>query len=168
MLKRMLMAAWMIGALIAASASASAEEKSGDLAKAMTGVKVTLQQGLAASQAQGKPISAKFEVEDGALQLSVYTAKDGKFSEVIVDHTTGKVAKVEAITEGEDLPNAKSQAAAMAKATKTLQDAADQAAHDNTGATVVSVTPKLDKGHAVAAVKLMLPKGSKTVSVPLE
>jgi hypothetical protein len=30
-----------------------------------------LQQGLAASEQQGKPISAKFEVDDGKLQLSV-------------------------------------------------------------------------------------------------
>ena len=43
--------------------------------------KINLQQGLAASEAQGQPISVKFEVDEGKLQLSVYTAKDGKFSE---------------------------------------------------------------------------------------
>jgi hypothetical protein len=53
--------------------------------------KINLQQGLAASEQQGQPISAKFEVDDGKLLLSVYTAKDGKFSEVLVDSTTGKV-----------------------------------------------------------------------------
>jgi hypothetical protein len=42
--------------------------------------KINLQEGLAASEQQGKPISAKFEVDDGKLQLSVYTAKEGKFS----------------------------------------------------------------------------------------
>jgi hypothetical protein len=147
---------------------ANAEEKSGDPAKMLSGAKVSLQQGLAASEAQGKPISAKFEVENGALQLSVYTAKNGKFSEVVIDHMSGKVAKTEAITEGEDLPHAKSQSAAMSKASKTLQAAVDQAEHDNAGAKAVSVTPRLEKGHAVAAVKLMLAKGSKTVSVPLE
>ena len=35
--------------------------------------------------------------------------KGGKFSEVIVDHDTGKVAKTEAITGGEDLAAAKEQ-----------------------------------------------------------
>lgn len=39
-----------------------------------------------ASESEGQPISGKFEVEDGKLQLAVYTAKDGKFFEVIVDH----------------------------------------------------------------------------------
>ena len=33
--------------------------------------KINLQQGLAASEAQGQPISAKFEVDEGKLQLSV-------------------------------------------------------------------------------------------------
>jgi hypothetical protein len=33
--------------------------------------KVNLQQGLAASEQQGQPISAKFEVDDGKLQLPV-------------------------------------------------------------------------------------------------
>jgi len=40
------------------------------LAKALTGAKVTLHSGLQTSASQGKPISAKFEVEDGKLQLS--------------------------------------------------------------------------------------------------
>jgi uncharacterized membrane protein YkoI len=64
------------------------------LIKGVTDAKVTLQQALTAAAQQGRPISAKFEVEDGKLQLSVYTAKDGKFSEVIVNHATGKVAKL--------------------------------------------------------------------------
>ena len=55
------------------------------LIKALGSAKVSLQQGLTASQKEGQPISAKFELEDGKLQLSVYTAKDGKYSEVIVD-----------------------------------------------------------------------------------
>src|SRR5262249_59170741 len=72
-----------------------------ELAKALKGVKTSLETGLSASESQGKPISGKFEVEDGKLQLSVYTMKGDKFSEVIVDHKTGKVAKTETITGGE-------------------------------------------------------------------
>jgi len=67
----------------------------------MSNAKVSLQQGLKAGEREGQPISGKFEVEDGKLQLSVYTAKEGKFFEVIVDHMTGNIAKVESITEGE-------------------------------------------------------------------
>ena len=35
----------------------------------------TLQRGLTISKAQGTPISAKFEIEDGKLQLKIYTTK---------------------------------------------------------------------------------------------
>ena len=69
-----------------------------EVAKAPKDAKVTLQQGLTASQREGTPFSGEFEVEHGTLQLSVYTMKGDKFSEVVVDHRTGKVAKVEPIT----------------------------------------------------------------------
>src|SRR4030095_9461125 len=84
-------------------AQKSNDKEHAELAKALKGVKTSLEKGLAASESQGKPISGKFEVEDGKLQLSVYTMKGDKFSEVIVDHKTGKVAKTEAITGGDDL-----------------------------------------------------------------
>src|SRR6185437_2756007 len=84
-----------------------AEQDDAALIKAMAGAKVSLQHGLTASLREGKPISAKFEMEDGKLQLSVYAEKAGKFFEVIVDHMTGAVAKTEAITGGEDLTHAK-------------------------------------------------------------
>src|SRR5512135_3203167 len=57
--------------------------------------KVSLEDALKASEAQGTPISAKYEVEKGKLQLSVYTAKGDQFSEHLVDYRTGKVAKTE-------------------------------------------------------------------------
>ena len=84
-----------------------------ELAKALRDAKISLQRGLTASTKEGKPISAKYEVEHGKLQLSVYTMKGEKFSEVIVDHKTGKVAKAEPITGGDDLTHAKEQAEAM-------------------------------------------------------
>src|ERR1700731_3050485 len=68
--------------------------------------KINLQQGLAASEQQGQPISAKFEVDEGKLQLSVYTAKEGKFFEVLLNYVTGKVLGAEDVTEGEELSGA--------------------------------------------------------------
>jgi hypothetical protein len=94
----------------------SSEKENGELAEALESVRVSLDDGLQESEAQGTPISGKFEMEDGKLQLSVYTMKDGKFLEVIVDHKTGKIAKAEPITGGDDLTAAKAQAEAMAKA----------------------------------------------------
>jgi len=103
------------------------EKERAELAQALKGTKMSLKQGIVASASKGKPISAKFEVEDGKLQLSVYTAKGGQFSEVAVDPKSGRVAKVEAIKGGEDLTAAKAQADAMAKAKTPLGDAL---AHD--------------------------------------
>ena len=129
---------------------------------------MTLQQGLTAAESQGKPISAKFEVEDGHFQLSVYTAEGGKFSEVLIDHTTGKVAKTEALTEGDDLADAKKQIEACAKSKKSLQSTVDQAERASAGYRAVSVTPEVSGGRAVAVVTLLKGTSSKSVSEPLE
>src|SRR5437016_12073761 len=108
-------------------AQTSQDKEHAELAKALKDAKIPLQRGLTASAKEGTPISAKYEVEDGKLQLSVYTMKGDKFSEVIVDHKTGKVAKAEPITGGDDLTAAKGQSEAMAKAKRSLDAAASEA-----------------------------------------
>src|SRR4051812_5204600 len=108
----------MLAAFVATAAHAEGDAAA--LGKELKSAKVTLAQGLKAAASAGKPISGKFEVENGKLQLSVYTAKDGSFSEVIVDHKTGKVAKSEPITSGDDLTAAKSQEDAMISAKSSL------------------------------------------------
>ena len=158
-----------IGFLGAAIVPAWAEEANpAALAAAMKNASATLQGGLKASEAQGTPISAKFEIEDGKLQLSVYTMKGDKFSEVIVDHKTGKVAKTEGITEGDDLSHAKAQSEAMAKAKRSLEAAASEAAKANKGYRVISVMPTLKDGHPVADVTLVKGADWKTVSEKLD
>jgi hypothetical protein len=44
------------------------------VAKYLPTARVTSQQGLIAAESQGKPISGKFEVDEGHFQLSVYIA----------------------------------------------------------------------------------------------
>lgn len=150
-------------------ASADEDEATGAaVAKFLPKAKVTLQQGLAAAESHGQPISGKFEVDEGHFQLSVYTAQGGKFSEVIVDHTTGKVAKSEPITGGGDLLDAKKQMEAAAKAKKSLKAAVDQAEQASGGYRAVGVTPKLSNGHAVAIVTLLKGTQAKSVSESLE
>jgi len=139
----------------------------GALAKAVMSARVSLERGLAASASHGQPISAKFEMEEGQLQLSVYTVKEGKFFEVIVDHDTGKVIKAEPIAEGEDYTAAQSQSAAMAKPKVSLRAAVEKALRGNAGFRAVSVTPSLKDGRAVADVALAKGEELKTVSVPL-
>ena len=156
--------------LIFASLSSRAEGEgdSAALAKALPQASILLDQGLKASEREGKPISAKYEVEHGKLQLSVYTMKSDKFSEVIVDHRTGKVAKAEPITGGDDLTTAKAQSEAMAKAKRSLEAAASEAAKENTGYRVVSVMPALKDGHPVADVTLVKGNDWKNVSEKLD
>jgi hypothetical protein len=56
-------------------AQKSDDAEHAELAKALRNAKISLQRGLTASTKEGKPISAKYEVEHGTLQLSVYTMK---------------------------------------------------------------------------------------------
>src|SRR3989442_9686835 len=170
--------AWLVPVLAAAAvcwgstlAAQDKDEQEGNqaaVAKAVLGARVTLERGLAASASHGQPISAKFEMDEGKLQLSVYTMKDGKFFEVIVDHTTGKVVKAEPIAAGEDYTAAQSQSAALAKAKGSLRAAAEQALRGNAGFRALSVTPSLKDGRALAEVTLAKGEELKTVSVPLQ
>jgi len=144
------------------------DQEHAELAKALKEAKIPLQRGLTASAKEGKPISAKYEVEGGHLQLSIYTTKGDQFSEVIVDHKTGKVLKAEPITGGEDLEAAKAQREAMAKAKRSLEAAAAEAVNENKGFQAVSVTPAIKEGHPVADVTLVKGAEWKTVSEKLD
>ena len=83
----------LLGALwVGPAEPAMTDKDKAELATAVSGAKVTLEQGLMASKKNGKPVSAKFEIENGKPQLSVYIVKDGsKYSEVIVDNTSSSV-----------------------------------------------------------------------------
>src|SRR5438046_1303726 len=159
--------AWMFTVPMAWAQKADDAEHA-ELAKALRDAKISLQRGLTASTKEGKPISAKYEVEHGKLQLSVYTMKGEKFSEVIVDHKTGKTAKTEAITGGEDLSAAKAQNGAMAKAKVSLRNATEKAVKANKGFRAVSVTPSLKDEHPVAEITLVKGDEFKTASEKLD
>ena len=81
------------------------------MANALSGTPVFARPGNESQRPQGVPISTKYEIEDGKLQLSVYTMNRDQFSEVIVDHKTGAIDKSAAITRGEDLKDAGAQGA---------------------------------------------------------
>jgi hypothetical protein len=137
------------------------------LAAAMKEATVSLASGLEVCEKEAQPISAKFEIEDGKLQLSVYTMKGDKYFEVIVDHKTGKVAKTEPITEGEDLADAKKQAAAMAKGHRSLRDVVREVEGANAGYQAVRVEPDLEGGSADVDVDLLKGTESKHVEKKL-
>jgi hypothetical protein len=159
--------------LVLAAPRAAAQDDDDDeidaqVVKALPQAKVSLEQALLASEKEGTPVSAKFEVEDGKLQLSVYTMKTGKFSEVVVDYVSGKLAKVEAITEGEDLTAAKAQGEAISKAKKSLRAAVEEVVKANKGFQAISAMPELKDGHPVAEISLAKGDETKIVTVKLE
>ena len=138
------------------------------LAAAMKNASATLQGGLKASEAQGTPISAKFEIEDGKLQLSVYTMKGSDFMEIVADPNTGAIAKAEKITDADDLKEAAEQEAAMAKAKVPLLTATEEAVNANAGSRAVSIVPELKNGQATAEVTLLQGTAFKKVSQKLD
>src|SRR5262249_10064474 len=169
-------ARWLVPAValsVVGATSFAAEEKGKEgaekeaLAKDVEAAKISLEKGLSASEAQGKPISAKFEIEEGTFQLSVYTVKAGNFYEVIVDHKTGKGAKKEPITSDADLTAAKVQNEATAKSKTSLRSAVGEALKANKGYRAVSVVPSVEGGQSTAAVTLVKGNDWKTVKEKL-
>ena len=154
------------GGMFVAAAAEEADQAA--LGQALQGVKATLQGGLQASEREGRPISGKFEMEDGKLQLSVYTMKNGGFMEVVLDPMTGAIAKADKITEGDDLKAAKEQSAAMAKAKRSLGSATETAIASNAGARAVSIVPELKGGRPVGQITVQQGGNFKTIEVPLD
>ena len=150
-------------------AAGDAAQEQQALAKALASVSATLESGVAAAEAQGTPISAKFELDDQKqLQLSVYTMKGTAFSEVVVDYKTGKIAKTEPITEGEDLAAAKTQSAAISKAKLSLRAAIDAAVKSNVGFRAVRAIPAMKMGAPIATIEVLKGTTFKTVSEKLD
>ena len=148
--------------------TAGAEEMDTAALAAMKTAKATLHRALIASKTHGTPISAKFEIEDGKLQFSIYTMKGNDFMEIVADAKTGTIARIEEITDAMDLNQAMEQKAAMAKANVPLLTAAETAVSANAGSRAVSIVPKLKNGQATAEVTLLAGSTFKTVTVKLD
>lgn len=162
------LSALAIASWVVAANAAMTDKDKAELATAVSGAKVTLEQGLAASKKNGKPISGKFEIENGKPQLSVYTVRDGsKYFEVIVDDGSGEIAKAEPISGGDDLTEAKKQNDGLFRATRELREAVKEAKHDNPGYLAVSVLPEMKDNHSLANVLLVKGSDWKTVVVDL-
>ncbi len=147
----------VVAALLFASPPSSAEDDvdAVALARALPQATVSLEQGLKASGREGTPLSARYEIEGGALRLSIYTMNRDQFSEIIVDHKSGVIRKSEAIIEGADMKVATAQGVAMSRARISLEDAVGNAARVFPGYRAVGVTASLDSGHPVATTTLM-------------
>ncbi|WP_159731457.1 hypothetical protein [Methylosinus sp. Ce-a6] len=157
MLRSAILAAAFLGASAALISTKAENSEAGDtaLAASLKDVRLTLEAGLATSEREGKPISAKFELEDGKLQLSIYTATSDDLTEVVIDPRTGAIAKAEKITDDFDLVAAEVQKSVLTKATISLLAATEKTIAANPGYRTVSVTPKTADGHPSAEVRLL-------------
>ena len=157
-----------VSPFVLASARAEySEQNNAALAAAMKDAKTTLEAGLQASEQRGKPISAKFELDDGRLQLSVYTMQGNGFTEVVIDPATGTIAKAETVTDPDDLAAATKQKEAAGNAAVSLLSATQQAVRANNGFRAVRVVPELTGDGPVAQVTLLRGDASRTVSEKL-
>jgi hypothetical protein len=169
MLKRQFLAGLALGiAAIAVPAWAEGDKDVAALAKALQQASIPLEKATRLNEREGKPISAKYEIEHGALQLSIYTMKGDRFDELIVDHRTGAVVTDQWIRDADDMKAARAQAAAMAKAKTPLDVATENAVKANAGYRAVSVIPKLEGGRPVADVILMKGEDVKKVTQKLD
>ena len=164
---RLFVGALMFGSSVAA---ARAEEgvDSAALATALMHVPLSLQDGVRASAARGLPISGKYELEDGVLQLSVYTTDGKSFHEVIVDHATGAVAKSDPLHKADDVRAAQDQVVAMAVAKTSLAAVVDRTVQANAGFRAVGITPTLKDGRLLANVTLLRGLTFMTVEQPFD
>ena len=168
----------IVSSLLATSASPVRAETSSvegreSLTRAMQGVWLPLEGGLVVGEQEGTPLSAKYEIDDGAFQLSVYTSKNGSavgeaFMEVIVDYSAGMVLKTAAITDDGDLAAARAQKEAMDRAKRSLAEATAAVVKANAGYRAVSATPRLDNGRPVAEVTLVRGDDWKVVNERLD
>ena len=143
------------------------------LARALTGAWLPLESGLVLGSTQGTPLSAKYEIEDGTLQLSVYTLKADSFSgdtfsEVIVDFSAGMIAQIDALTDSGDVSAAQDQKAAMMAARRSLAAATAGAVNANPGYRAVSAMPRLDGSRPIVEVTLLRGNDWKVVTEQLD
>jgi hypothetical protein len=125
------------------------------LPRACQRVTVLLERGLLASERVGTPLSAIGEREGSTRHLVVTTMQGDTFSEVLVDATTGKVATVEAITNGEVLTAAIAQRAVMVKARTSLRAVVESVLTAHPGFRALRVVPTLHGAQPVAEVILV-------------
>src|SRR5262245_57582302 len=120
--RMMLLAGCMTAAVVVTGLAQPGPSTDRDsLARELRDAWLPLESGMAMSRSEGTPISAKYEIDNGTFQLSVYTASGDRLSEIIVDHSVGTIAKVDALTDSGDLAAAHDQKEAMARDRKSVE-----------------------------------------------
>jgi uncharacterized membrane protein YkoI len=143
--------------------ASAAESSDTDLIKTLARSKHSLVDGIAqAEKTNGAAISAKFELEDGKLSLSVYTAKEGLdkdaehnvLMELSGDPRAGKwQPKSEIFQDREHIARSAMQLTLMQLSKLSLKDAVKAAASEHKG-TVYSAIPAEVGGRPLVEVRI--------------
>ncbi len=144
------------------------------LVESLSKSKLTLLEGIRAAKAHGAVISAKFEMEDGKLSLSVYTAEKGlsvPAEQNVLEELSGSPEgkwdpKVEVFKDVEHVSRSAEQLAIVAMGRTSLADLVARVQKAQ-GGTVLSVKPMI-KNHKPVAEVLVASKGKvRTLVRPL-
>lgn len=150
----------LVGTLLATAPLAAANDRDDQpdqvaLWAALDDSGVTLEAGLIVGQQRGKPVSAKFDIADGDLELMISIATRDGLSHLLIDPNTASIVWSESISASDDLADATAQKAVIDRAKVSLLAAVQDALRDNKGARAVDVTPELHDGHPVAVITLL-------------
>ena len=137
------------------------------LAVALEHVKSTLEDGLRAGQRIGKPISAKFALEHGTIQLSIWVTGEVGFAEFIVYPAIRTFSSNFDFRDPDKLEVARERKLVMDKATVSLLTATADAVKANHGFRAISAYPMLLDGNPIAVVTLLDANTSKSVTEKL-
>jgi uncharacterized membrane protein YkoI len=164
----------LIAALLAVvtsiPATAAGDDKSAQaLIARLKDSKISLVDGIRQSEKQyGLAISAKFELEDGALNLSIYNAKEGRGKDAehnVLSEAAGDAAKspwtpkVEVFADKEHLTRAAMHLTLVETSKLGLAEATQKVAKRGT---VYSITPAIAGNTAVYTVLVATPDGKSS------
>jgi predicted nucleic acid-binding OB-fold protein len=169
----LILAAFVAAPLLLGSNSARAEDSHdmAPLVQALSKSKLTLLQGVRQAKDHGVVISAKFELEDGKLSLSVYTAEKGLSTPAeknVLEELSGSPEekwepKVEVFKDVEHISRSAEQLAIVAMGRTSVADLIARVQKAQ-GGTVLSVKPMI-KNHKPVAEVLVANKGKVTTLV---
>lgn len=142
--------------LVAVSLSSRADEEFlATVIRELPQAAVSLQQAVKTSESEGNPISAEFDVEDGELQISVYTSQGDHFDEVTIDPKSGSIKNAKPLSDAKEIGDAQAQSAALGKSKLPLSAVLNAAVDANMGYRAVSIIPMLGDNEAVARITLL-------------
>ncbi len=131
------------------------DKEKADLAPVVGSAKVTLEQGLARARRTASRFPANSKSRTASRSSPCTRSRTApKYFEVIVDQTSGEIAKTEPIIRRTIWPQAKKQNDGLFRATRELSEAVKEAKHDNPGYLAVSVWSEMKDNHSIATVTL--------------